>query len=141
MANVDAIFEEYPFLSKVTARVKIYEAQVTLWSESFLNRTGDCYPGYPCSGIEKIYFLDEDGNTVARVGNLFKGIAGLFGFFNETVDQALARIGNEKTSTICYAVGLWRGRIILWELPKGYNNAAVWHRAIVNQARKDLLTN
>ena len=135
-SNVDAIYMENPFLSKLIARVKVPEAQVKRWSEEFLASTPNTYPE---SGTEKIYLLDEHGNTVARVGSLSDRIAGFLGFHqnNETVGQALARI-DDQTSRVKYAVGEWNGRVILWKLPNGYDNAADWLASTITEAREEL---
>lgn len=136
-SNVDAIYAENPFLSKLIARIKVPDAQVKRWSADFLASTPDTYPD---SGTEKIYLLDEHGNIVARVGSLSDRIAGFLGFHqnSETVGQALARIGDEKARKVRYAVGVWNGRVILWKLPNGYNNAADWLASTITEACKEL---
>jgi hypothetical protein len=136
-SNVDAIYAENPFLSKLIARIKVPEAQVKRWSEEFLLSTPNTYPD---SGTEKIYLLDEHGNKVARVGNRSDRIAGFFGIHqnSETVGQTLARIGDDQTHRVRYAVGEWNGRVILWKLPNGYNNAADWFSSTIAEARKEL---
>lgn len=134
-SNVDAIYAENPFLSKIIARVKVPDARVKRWSENFLASTPDAYFD---SGTEKIYLLDEYGNIVARVGSLSDRIAGFLGFHqnSETVGQTLARIGSDQTHRVRYAVGEWNGRVILWKLPNGYDNATDWLNATVAEARK-----
>src|SRR3989338_9334120 len=133
-SNVDAIYAENPFLSKLISRVKVPDAQVKRWSEKFLASTPDTYPD---SGTENIYFLDQRGDTIARVGSLSDRIAGFFGFHrnSETVGQALARMGDE-TRKLKYAVGVWNGRVILWKLPNGYDNAADWLAPMVAKAQR-----
>ncbi len=135
-SNVDAIYAENPFLSKVIARVKVPDAQVKRWNEDFLGSTPDTYPD---SGTEKIYLIDGQGNKIVRVGSLSDRITGFFGLHqnSETVGQALARIG-DKTRQVQYAVGEWNGRVILWKLPNGYNNAADWLRSRIAEARAEL---
>ncbi|MEK7612526.1 MAG: hypothetical protein AAB449_00025 [Patescibacteria group bacterium] len=136
-SNVDAIYAENPFLSKLIARVKVPDAQVKRWSEEFLASTPDTYPD---SGTEKIYLLDERGDIIARVGNLSDRIAGFLGFHqnSETVGQALARIGDEQTRRVRCAVGEWNGKVILWKLPNNYDNAADWLSSTVAKAREEL---
>jgi len=136
-SNVDAIYTENPFLSKLIARVKVPDAQVKRWSEEFLASTPNTYPD---SGSEKIYLLDEHGNTVARVGSRSDRIAGFLGFHqnSETVGQTLARIGEDQIRSIRYAVGEWNGRVILWKLPNGYNNAADWLNRKITEGREEL---
>ncbi len=131
-SNVDAIYAENPFLSKLISRVKVPDAQVKRWSEEFLASTPDSYPD---SGSEKIYLVDENGRIVGKVDTW---LAFLRNGTNETVGQALARIGNEKTRTVRHAVGIWNVRVILWKLPNGYNNAADWLRSRVAEAQKEL---
>lgn len=136
-SNVDAIYAENPFLSKIIARIKVPDAQVKRWSEEFLASTPDTYPD---SGTEKIYLVDEQGTIVARVGSLSDRIAVFFGFDKnrETVGQTLARIGEDQSRRIQYGVGEWNGRVILWKLPNGYANVADWLQTIVQQARQEL---
>lgn len=135
-SNVDAIYAENPFLSKLIARVKVPDAQVKRWSEEFLASTPDTYPD---SGTENIYLLDEHGDIVARVGSLSDRIAGFLGFHqnSETVGQALVRIGDDQTRRVRYAVGVWH-KVVLWKLPNGHNNAADWLASTVTETRKKL---
>ena len=131
-SNVDAIYAENPFLSKLIPRTKVSDAQVKRWSEDFLGSTPDSYPK---SGSEKIYLVDAFGNKVAKVdtwGAFFKNGT------NETVGQAVARIGDAEARKIRSAVGIWNGRVILWKIPNGYANLADWLHSETEEARKEL---
>ena len=90
---------------------------------------------YPDSGTEKIYLVDENGCIVAKVDTW---LAFLRNGTNETVGQALARIGDEKACKVRYAVGIWNGRVTLWKLPNGYDNSASWLNSTVEKAREGL---
>lgn len=131
-SNVDAIYAENPFLSKIISRVKVPDARVKRWSEKFLASTPDSYPN---SGAEKIYLLDEQGDIVTRVGTRLEQFLTAIGFpTSETVDQTLARIGNDEARRVRYAVGVWH-RVILWKLPNGYENAADWLRTVAKAGK------
>lgn len=136
-SNVDAIYAENPFLSKLISRAKVPDAQVKRWSEKFLASTPDTYPD---SGTERIYLLNEHSDIIARVGSLSDRIAGFWGFHrnSETVGQTLARIGSKQMCRVRYAVGVWNGRVILWKLPNGYNNVASWLHSTVPETREKL---
>ena len=132
-SNVDAIYAEYPFLSNIIARVRVPDAWVQRWSEDFLASKPRINPE---GADQKIYLVDESGGIVGKVSTwlaFFKN-----GGCDETVGQALARIGNEKAREIRYAVGVFGGEVTLWKLPNGYDNAADWLNSIVVEARKEL---
>lgn len=135
-SNIDAIYAEYPFLSRLIPRRKVSGAQVKRWSSDFLTTTPDSY--LDC-GTERIYFLDKDGNVVDRVGSFSDRVLGFFGFHTneETVGQALARIGQAKTRRIRYAVGVWND-MILYKLPKGYDYAGEWLASVVAEGSEEI---
>lgn len=135
-SNVDAIYEEYPFLSKIITRSKVKEAKVKRWDEKLLSDTRFRFQ-HQFSGpsINKLFLVDSEGDTVARVGGALFEI-----FVNdaETVDQTLARIGNNKVRQIRYAVGIWDDTIILWRLPTGHGDVSGWLRSVIEKGREDL---
>lgn len=126
--TVDAIYTENPFLGKFVARQQAIAAHVRQWNEAFLNRTPRSSPNY---GVERLYLVNKDGGTVARVDSMTDHLWHLFGLCqnSKTVGQVLARINSYDVSKIRHAIGVWNDEVTLWKLPHGYETAEAWLRA------------
>lgn len=149
LTNTDAVYAEYPFLTKILPRRKARNVLVTRWDEEFLSTT-PAVAEWGHDACRRMYFIDKDGKIVTRVGGLRRVLT--LGTRFERVDQALARIGSEKARRVYYAVfcpevkmvdveAEKRGgypSLILYKVPQGFESAGDWQHSIIKKERESL---
>lgn len=122
-SNVDAIYAEYPFLSKLWTRNDVCDAKVRRWDNDFLQL---------CT--TNVYLLDEHGEVIVKPNRFLYELAKVILYalilrrVGESVDDMLKGLGDEKLRRVNYAVTFYSGEgtITLWKIPKGHKNAAEW---------------
>lgn len=100
-SNTDKIYGEYPFLENIQHRSKTRNAYVRRWSDDTFHLGTRCY--HECLDSYTLFLLDEKGAVVTRVGRSWIP----FLIWEETVDQALARIGNDEAQRVRYTVFMY----------------------------------
>jgi len=142
-SNVDAIYQEYPFLSNIVPRSKVRSALVRRWDESnFLDRSvedSDAYAGV--SSVEKTYFLDERGEVVYWVGDWWhQFVCSCLPFISRfgTIGEVIARMSDKQRKQVKYVVSFDSLDVILWKYATSYTNLADWLHAMVAEAHEKL---
>lgn len=129
VTNVDAIYAEYPWLSRIVPRRRMLSMTIERWDEKFLLAYAHSY-----GGPERILLVDANGALVARVTYVNLGLFG----WRETVGQRLSKIDDVEKRRIRYALWIWGETATLYKLPKGYGNVADWLSACIETDRAAL---